>query len=129
MSFFFIINLLVFFFLLYNIVLVLPHINMNLPRVYMCSQSRTPFLLPTNTIPPGHPSAPAPSILHPALNLDWQFVSYMILYMFQCQTNNVFIEISLLFVLKYLPNTQSCSCQKLPKTASAIPNFGELVIE
>ena len=28
-----------FFFLLYNIVLVLPYINMNLPRVYMCSQS------------------------------------------------------------------------------------------
>ena len=33
-----------------------------------------------HTIPPGHPSAPAPSILHPALNLDWRFVSYMILY-------------------------------------------------
>ena len=25
--------------LLYNIVLVLPYINMNLPRVYMCSHS------------------------------------------------------------------------------------------
>ena len=35
------------------------------------------------TIPLGHPSAPAPSILYPASNLDWQFVSYMILYMFQ----------------------------------------------
>ena len=52
MSFFFIINLLVFFFLLYNIVLVLPHINMNLPRVYICSQSRTP--LPPSS--PYHPS-------------------------------------------------------------------------
>ena len=31
-----------FFFLLYNIVLVLPYINMNSPRVYMCSQSWTP---------------------------------------------------------------------------------------
>ena len=31
----------------------------------------------------GHPSAPAPSILYPASNLDWRFVSYMILYMFQ----------------------------------------------
>ena len=29
--------------LLYNIVLVLPYINMNLPRVYTCSQSRTPL--------------------------------------------------------------------------------------
>ena len=28
----------------------------------------------------GHPSAPAPSILYPASNLDWRFVSYMILY-------------------------------------------------
>ena len=27
------------YFLLYNTVLVLPYINMNLPRVYMCSQS------------------------------------------------------------------------------------------
>ena len=28
-----------FFFKLYNIVLVLPYINMNLPQVYMCSPS------------------------------------------------------------------------------------------
>ena len=34
----------------------------------------------------GHPSAPAPSILYPASNLDWQFISYMILYMFQCHS-------------------------------------------
>ena len=27
------------YFLLYNIVLVLPYINMNLPRVYTCSNS------------------------------------------------------------------------------------------
>ena len=32
-----------------------------------------------HTIPLGHPSAPAPSILYPASNLDWLFVSYMIL--------------------------------------------------
>ena len=42
--------------------------------------------LPPRTIPLGHPSAPAPSILYPALNLDWRFVSYMILYMFQCHS-------------------------------------------
>ena len=35
-------------------------------------------------IPQGLPSAPAPSTLHHALNLDWRFVSPMILYMFQC---------------------------------------------
>ena len=42
--------------------------------------------LPPHTIPLGHPSAPAPSILYPALNLDWRFISYMILYMFQCHS-------------------------------------------
>ena len=44
-----------------------------------------PIFLP-NTIPLGHPSAPALSILYHALNLDWQFISYMILYMFQCHS-------------------------------------------
>ena len=42
------------------------------------------FLL--HTISLGHPSAAAPSILYPASNLDWRFVSYMILYMFQCHS-------------------------------------------
>ena len=46
-----------------------------------------------NPLPPpslyhslGHPSAPAPSIQYHASNLDWRFVSYMILYMFQCHS-------------------------------------------
>ena len=34
----------------------------------------------------GHPSAPAPSILYPVSNLDWWFISYMILCMFQCHS-------------------------------------------
>ena len=45
-----------------------------------------PSLLPPHTIPLDHPSAPAPNILYPASNLDWRFVSYMILYMFQCHS-------------------------------------------
>ena len=45
-----------------------------------------PSHLPPHTIPVGHPSAWAPGILYPALNLDWLFVSYMILYMFQCHS-------------------------------------------
>ena len=49
-----------------------------------------PSHLPPHTIPLGHPSAAAPSILYPASNMDWQFVSYMILYMFQCH-NLLFI--------------------------------------
>ena len=44
---------------------------------------KPPSHLSPGTIPLGHPSAPAPSILYPASNLDWRFVSYMILHMFQ----------------------------------------------
>ena len=52
---------LIFFFLLYESTMgvhVFPILN-------------TPSHLPPRTIPLGHPSAPAPSILYPALNLDW----------------------------------------------------------
>ena len=42
-------------------------------------------LLP-HTIPQGHPSAPALSILYHASNLDWRFISHMIIYMFQCHS-------------------------------------------
>ena len=45
-----------------------------------------PSHLPPLTIPLGHPSAPAPSILYPASNLDWRFISCMMLYMFQCHS-------------------------------------------
>ena len=45
-----------------------------------------PSHLPPHTIPLGYPSAPTPSILYPAMNLDWRFVSYMLLYMFQCHS-------------------------------------------
>ena len=54
---------------------------MNPPQVYMWSPSWT--LLPPHTIPLGRPSALATSIQYCASNLDWQLVSYMILYMFQ----------------------------------------------
>ena len=74
------------FILLYNIVFVLPYIDMNLPWVYMCSPSWTPSHLPPHPIPLGHPSAPAPSALYHASNLDWRFISHMIFYMFQCHS-------------------------------------------
>ena len=45
-----------------------------------------PSHLPPHTIFLGHPSAPAPSILYPASDLDWRFVSCMILYMFKCHS-------------------------------------------
>ena len=54
---------------------------------YACVPHPEPCsLLPPHTIPLGHPSAPAPSIQYCALNLDWQLVSYMIFYMFQCHS-------------------------------------------
>ena len=79
-------NFYFYFIPLYNTVLVLPYIDMNPPQVYTCSPSEPLSLLPPCTVPLGHPSAPAPSILYPALNLDWWFISYMILYMFQCHS-------------------------------------------
>ena len=45
-----------------------------------------PSHLPPHTIPLGHASAPARSTLSHASNLDWQSVSDMIIYMFQCHS-------------------------------------------
>ena len=45
-----------------------------------------PFHLPPHTIPLGHPSAPDPSILYHASNLDWWFILHVILDMFQCHS-------------------------------------------
>ena len=45
-----------------------------------------PSILTPRTIPLGHLSAPAPSILYHASNLDWRSVSYMIFHMFQCHS-------------------------------------------
>ena len=50
------------FFLLYNIVLVLPYINMN-PWVYTCSQSWTPLPLPSSYHPSGSSQYTSPK--HP----------------------------------------------------------------
>ena len=45
--------------------------------------------LPPHTIPLGHLSALAPSILYHASNLDWLFISHMIIYMFQCHFSQI----------------------------------------
>ena len=42
-------------------------------------------LLP-HPIPLGHAGAPAPSTLSHASNLDWRFISHVIIYMFQCHS-------------------------------------------
>ena len=67
-------------------VVALPYIDVSLPRVYMCSPSWTSSHIPPHPIPLGHPSAPAPSTLSHALNLDWRSVSHLIIHMFQCHS-------------------------------------------
>ena len=76
----------IFFFLLYNIVLVLPYSTCIRHGCTHVPHPEPPSHLPPHTILLGHPSAPAPSFLYPASNLDRRFVSYMILYMFQCHS-------------------------------------------
>ena len=46
-----------------------------------------PSHLPPHPIPLDHPSAPAPSTLYHASNLDWRFVSHVITYMCQCHSH------------------------------------------
>ena len=62
-SLFFKLNFYFYFILLYNTVLVLPYIDMNQPRVYMSSQSWTPFPPPTPYHLSG--SSPCTSPKHP----------------------------------------------------------------
>ena len=83
--FFFLLFIYLFIFiLLYNTVLVLPYIDMNPPQVYMSSQSWTP--LPPLSLYRLSGSSQCTSPKHPVSNLDWQFISYMIVYMFQCHS-------------------------------------------
>ena len=75
-----------FIFLLYNIVLGLHTLAWISHGCTWVPHSESPSFLPPHTTPLGHPSAAAPSILYHALNLDWRFISHMIIYMFQCHS-------------------------------------------
>ena len=57
-----------------------------------------PYPDPSHPIPNGHPSAPALSSLSHALNLNWQSVSHMIIYMFQWK-NKLLIKFSIFYDL------------------------------
>ena len=65
--------------------LVLPHIDMNQPQVYMCPLSQTCLPSPS----PSHLSGLSQftqtlSAPFHASNLDWSSISQMVIYMFQC---------------------------------------------
>ena len=85
--FFFNFNFLTIYFnwrLLYNIVVVFAiHWHESAMGVHVFPILTLPPLPPHPT-PQGHPSAPALSTLYYASNLDWQSISHMIIYMFQC---------------------------------------------
>ena len=71
------------FFLLYNIVLVLPCINMNPPRVYTCSQSWTPLLSPSPYHPSGSSQCTSPkfpvSCIKPGLAIHFLYGLFLFL--------------------------------------------------
>ena len=47
-----------------------------------------PTSLPPHPVPQGRPSAPALSALFHELNLHWWSISHMVIYMFQCYSQN-----------------------------------------
>ena len=74
------------FFLLYNTVLVLPYINMNLPWVYTCSPSWTPLPPPSLYHPSGSSQCTSPkhpvSCIEPGLAIHFLYD----INMFQCHS-------------------------------------------
>ena len=74
-------------FLNFTILYWFCHISKWIGHRYTCVPHPEPSsLFPPRTIALGCPSTPAPSIQYRASNLDWQLVSYMILYVFQCHS-------------------------------------------
>ena len=64
----------------------LPYIDMNQPWIYTCSPSRSPLPLPSPSHPFGSSQCTSPEHLSHASNLDWRFISQLIIYMFQCHS-------------------------------------------
>ena len=54
--------------------MILPYIDVNAPRVNMCSPSWTPLPPPFHPIPLGHPSAPAPEHPISCIEPGWRFL-------------------------------------------------------
>ena len=82
--FFFCLLFLLYFTLQYC--MVLPYIDMNPHGCTCVPKHESPSHLPPHNISLGHHRAQAPSMLYPALDIDWRFNSYMIVYMLQCHS-------------------------------------------
>ena len=64
------------FILLYNVVLVLPYIDLNSPQVYLCSPSWTPFPPPSSYHPSGSSQCTSPK--HPVSFIESGLVIHFI---------------------------------------------------
>ena len=99
--FFFLIIYLFNFFLLYNIVLVLPYINMHPPWVYMCSPSWTPLPPPSPYHPSGSSQCTSPklpvSCIEPGLEICFFYFLYHQLILFLFLENSPLCMYSSLF--------------------------------
>ena len=78
--------LFIYFFQLYNIVLVCHISTWNHHMYTRVPHPEPSCLLAPFTIPVSCPSVPAPSIQYHSSNLDWRLISYMILFMIQCHS-------------------------------------------
>ena len=79
-SFLFFFSPFIYLFLLYNIVLVLPYINMNPPQVNTCSQSWTPLPHPSPSHPSGSSQCTSPKLPVSCIEPGLAIHIYMILY-------------------------------------------------
>ena len=122
-----------FFFLLYNIVLVLPYINMNLPQVYTCSQSWTALPPPSPYYPSGSSQCTSPkhpvSCIEPGLAIRILYVGSLFFIATSHQLSNLhmivyanaifsicltlsfplWISKSILYICTSIPSLQMCS--------------------
>ena len=94
----------VFFFLLYNIVLVVPYINMNPRQVYTCSPSWTPLPPPSPYHPSGSSQCTRPK--HPVSCIEpglvTRFIHYIIHFIFIFITYYYFAKMDPIFKANFI---------------------------
>ena len=91
-------NFYFYFILLYNTVLVLPHIDINPPRVYMCSQSWTPLPPPIPYHLSGSPPCTSPK--HPVSCIEHRLAIHFL-------PDSIHVSMSFSQIIPPLPLPQS----------------------